>query len=148
MAELRKNEKLKHSIQEFVSALQDFVSWVDEENAPVEELNERKDIIKAFKEHRENFSIPILNWEILNMAWANRTGFWYDGVRIEIRETDNILRCGFDVKDNEGDIIETYEFGDFFDPLIDVRVDWEALVSVMTEDIADWHRYSETNPIE
>lgn len=146
MAELKKNEKLKNSITEFVAALEDFAAWIDEENAPVEELNERKDIIKAFKEHRENFSIPILNWEILNMAWANRTGFWYDGVRIEIRETDNILRCGFEVIDADGDIIETYEFGDFFDPLVDVRVDWEALVSVMTEDIADWHRYGETNP--
>ena len=146
MAELRKNEKLKNSITEFVAALKDFAEWIDNEDAPVEELNERKDIIKAFKEHRENFSIPILNWEILNMAWANRTGFWYDGVRIEIRETDNILRCGFEVIDADGDIIETYEFGDFFDPLVDVRVDWEALVSVMTEDIADWHRYGETNP--
>lgn len=146
MAELRKNEKLKNSITEFVAALKDFAAWAYEENTPVEELNERKDIIKAFKEHRENFSIPILNWEILNMAWANRTGFWYDGVHIAIFETDNILRCGFDVRDNEGDIIETYEFGDFFDPLIDVRVDWEALVSVMTADIEDWHRYCETKP--
>lgn len=137
MAELRKNEKLRNSITE--------AAWVEDENATVEELNDKDDIRKAFAEHKGNFSIPILSWEILHMSWISKTGFWYDGVYIAPCDYGEILRSGFDINDSEGDVLETYEFGDFFDN-DNICLSWEPLVECMVEDIADWHRYIETKP--
>lgn len=140
MAELRKNEKLKNSITEFVAALKDFAAWAYEENAPVEELNDKDDIRKAFKERRSNFAVPILQWEILHMSWLNKTGFWYDGFYITPYHTEDVLLSGFII-----DGIGTYKFYDFFDE-DNLCLGWEKLVECMVEDIAVWHRYSETNP--
>ena len=134
--ELSKNEKLKNSINEFVAALREFAEWVDADNAPVEELVDKEDIRKAFEEHRSNFSVPILTWEILHMAWLNKTGFWYDDAFIGTMETGNILKCGFEVSEPDGTVIEVYEFGDFFDEE-NVCMDWETLTEVITDDLQE-----------
>lgn len=137
--ELSKNEKLKNRITDFVNALKEFVDWIDNDNAPVEELVEKEDIKRAFEEHRSNFSVPILTWEILHMSWLNQTGFWYYGAFVTPMETNNILESGFEVSEPNGRVIETYAFGDFLDEE-NVCMDWETLSEVVTEDIQDWDK--------
>lgn len=129
-----------------MAALKEFAEWVDEDNAPVEELVDKEDIREAFKKHRNNFSVPILTWDILHMAWANKTGFLYDEAFISPRAVDNIFESGFsvfesgfNVTESDGTLINIYQFGDFFDKE-NVRMDWVALNNNITNDLENRHK--------
>ena len=147
----------KTTFNQFYSLFNEFMDWVGEkesltgidgtdvpQDAAVSELNDKEEITKAFREHRTDFSVPILNWEILNMSWLTKTGFWYDGVYINPADTGDILSSGFAAKGNNGVAVGAYHFADYIND--EVCCDWVKMVERIADDVEYWNRYNKELP--
>lgn len=151
-------QKIKKTFDEFYDAFNEFMDWVGEEDAntgidgtpipqdvAIWELTDKEEITKAFKEHRSNFSVPILVWDILHMSWINKTAFWYEGALITPIYTGDIFSSGFLVKSFDGCRITMPLFSDYIDE-DNVCCKWEKIVESIIEDIDYFNRYSKEMP--